>query len=77
MSRQKLRNEKTEPSGYPNFLEYQLVTMYTRASTSAIKELLIQLFRNDKSLLRMLMATAAFSMGIDIPNIRQIYLQVT
>ena len=65
--------EKTEPQGYPNFLEYRLVTMFTRASTSAMKELVLSLFRNTNLLLRVLIATTAFSMGIDMPDIHQMY----
>lgn len=68
-----LGEEKTEPPGYPNFLEYRLVTMFTRASTSPMKELVMSLFRNTKSVLRVLIATTAFSMGIDMPDIHQIF----
>ena len=69
----KLGRAKSEPPGYPNLLEYRLVTMYTRASKSSMKELVMQIFRSDKSILRVLIATTAFSMGIDIPDIHQIY----
>jgi len=70
---EKLGITKTEPPGYPNLLEFRLVTMYTRASTSLMKDLVMHIFRSDKSILRVLIATTAFSMGIDIPDIRQIY----
>ena len=68
-----LGKEKTEPPEYPNLLEYRLVTMYTRASTPAMKEIIMSLFSDTKSILRMLIATTAFSMGIDIPDIHQVY----
>ena len=69
----KLGKDKTEPPGYPNFLEYRLVSMYTRASKTSVKELIMSLFRNTQSTLRVLIATTAFSMGIDIPDIRRVY----
>ena len=69
----KFGKDKTEPPGYPNFLEYCLVSMYTRASKASVKELIMSLFRNTQSTLRVLIATTAFSMGIDIPDIRQVY----
>jgi len=46
-----LGKEKTEPPGYPNLLEYRLVSMYTRASTPAIKEIIMLLFSDTKSIL--------------------------
>lgn len=69
----KLGKNKTEPRGYPNFLEFRLVSMYTRASKTAVKELIMSMFRDTNSKLRVLIATTAFSMGIDIPDIRQVY----
>ena len=68
-----LGKEKTEPPGYPNLLEYRLVSMYTRASTPAMKEIIISIFSNTKCTLWVLIATTAFSMGIDIPDIRQVF----
>ena len=70
---EQLDKDKIEPPGYPNFLEYRLVTMFTRASTSHMKKMVLSLFRNTKSLLRVLIATTAFSMGIDMPDIHQIF----
>jgi len=69
----KLGTAVTEPPRYPNFLEFRLVSMYTRPSKSSYKELVLSLFRNTQSKLRVLIATTAFSMGIDIPDIRQVY----
>lgn len=69
----KLGKAVTEPPGYPNFLEFRLVSMYTRPSKSSYKELVLSLFRNTRSKLRVVIATTAFSMGIDIPDIRQVY----
>lgn len=46
--------------------------MYTRASTVAMKETVTSLFTQDNSVLRVVIATMAFSMGIDCPNIHQV-----
>ena len=69
----KLGKAITEPPRYPNFLEFRLVSMYTRPSKLSYKELVLSLFRDTQSKLRILIATTAFSMGIDIPDIRQVY----
>lgn len=47
--------------------------MYTRASTPAMKEMVMSLFSDTKSILRVLIATTAFSMGIDMLDIHQVY----
>lgn len=67
-----LGKDKTEPSGYLNLLEYCLVTMYTRASTDAMKKAVLSLFTKPNSTLRVVIATTAFSMGIDCIDIHQV-----
>ena len=60
------------PVGYPNLLKYRLLSMYTRASRDEMKSLIMSSFSQVDSLLRLVIATTSFSMGIDIPNVRQI-----
>ena len=62
----------TEPPGYPNVLKYRLIMMYSRASTSDMKEKVISTFCTKDSVLRVVIATTAFSMGLDCPDIHQI-----
>ena len=62
----------TNPPGYPNLLEYRYLTMYTRASTAAMKQMVMSLFTKPGSTLRVVIATTAFSMGIDCPDVHQI-----
>ena len=69
---QYLGKDKTEPPGYPNVLENRVITMYTRASTTSMKEIVLSIFSQDQSILRVLIATTAFSMGVDIANVHQI-----
>jgi len=62
---------KTEPIGYPNLLKHRMFTMYTRASTDSMKEKVMAAFCSDSNL-RVVIATSAFSMGIDCRNIQKI-----
>ena len=62
----------TEPPGYPNVLKYRLLTMFSRASTTDMKEKVIAAFCSTNIVLRIVIATNAFSMGLDCPDIHQI-----
>jgi len=68
-----LGKEKTVPPGYPDLLEYRLLTMYTRASTDVMKKEIISLYSQKGTTLHIVIATAAFSMGVDIPYVQQIF----
>ena len=62
----------TYPPGYPDLLQYRYVTMYTRASTEKMKEMVVDQFSKQNSSLRLIIATAALSMGVDFPDVRQV-----
>ena len=57
------------PIGYPDFHQFRMVEMFTRASTKEMKDKVLKSFINKDSKLRLVVATTAFSMGIDCPNI--------
>ena len=59
----------TEPPGYPDYHCFRLVDMYTRASSIDMKKKVLASFVTTDSKLRIIIATAAFSMGIDCPDI--------
>ena len=63
--------DKTEPPGYPNLLKHRMFIMYTRASTDSMKEKVMTAFCSDSNL-RIVIATSAFSMGIDCRNIYKV-----
>ena len=47
--------------------------MFTSVSTPGKKEEMICSFKAENSTLRVIIATSAFGMGVDCPNIRKIY----
>lgn len=68
---QRLGYEFTEPIDAPNIPRFRLVDMYTSVTDSQHKELMISLFTRP-SQLRVVIATVAFGLGIDCPDVRQI-----
>ena len=67
-----LGKNKTHPPGYLNLVECRLLSMYTRASTLQMKQTVMSLFSKTNSTLRVIIATTAFSMGIDCPDVHQV-----
>ncbi len=70
--KQSLGHNFTHPSGYPNHRDYRLVDMFTAVSTVSKKEEVLETFKETNSKLCLVIATTAFGMGIDCPNIRRI-----
>lgn len=65
----KLGSEVTSPPGYPNISEYRRIEMYSRVQTVEKKEKVLETFC---STIELLIATSAFGLGVDCPNIRRI-----
>lgn len=61
----------TEPKGSPNFVKYRVVDLYSHCTHSSVKDKLLQLFTSS-SVLRVIVATTAFGMGVDCPDVRQV-----
>jgi len=59
--RRMLGDHFTEPSGYPDYHQFRLVDMYTRASSEDMKKKVLASFMTPGSKLRVVITTTAFS----------------
>ena len=61
----------TEPKGSPNYVVYRVVDMYTHSTHPSVKANSLKQLTSPSSL-RVIIATIAFAMGIDCPDVRQV-----
>ena len=62
----------TEPIGIHDLARFRLVDMFTACTTSNVKSKILELFGVPDSNLRVVVATIAFGMGLDCPNIHTV-----
>ena len=62
----------TEPAGYPDYHCFRLLDMYTRACSDEMKAKMLDSFMQTDGKLRIVIATTAFSMGVDCPDIQNV-----
>ena len=64
----------TEPPGLPNIIEFRLINLFTAASTTEMREKVLDEFCkwNTRLRLRLVIATSAFGLGVDCPDIGQV-----
>ena len=73
MFKDHLGDNFTHPIGAPSILsKYRIVDMYTSCTQEKVKENIVKSFCLSTGHLRIVIATIAFSMGLDVPDIRQI-----
>lgn len=61
----------TEPKGSPNYVRYRVFDLYSHCTHETVKKKLLHQFTSP-SALRLIIATSAFGMGIDCPDVRQV-----
>ena len=62
----------TEPIEFPNISRFRIIDMFTACTTSDVKETIISSFTKPDGRLRIVVATIAFGMGLNCPNVRRI-----
>ena len=67
-----LKEERVEPLGAPDLPEFRLFDYFTSAIHTSVKDGILKAFVQPTSPLRIVIATIAFSMGVDTPNIRYV-----
>lgn len=70
--KRKLGDFFTDPPGYPNLSNYRLIDMFSAVLTSEKKDDVLHLFSVINGKLRLVIATTAFGMGVDCPDIRRV-----
>ena len=61
----------TEPKRSPNYVVNRVFDLYSHCTHPSVKEKILQQFTTELPL-RLIIATSAFRMGIDCPDVRQI-----
>ncbi len=61
----------TEPKGSPNYVNYRVADLYSHCTHPSVKNKLLKQFTSS-STLRVIVATSAFGMGVDCPDVRQV-----
>lgn len=68
-----LRQEMTDPVGYPLITQFKLVEMFTACNSQKVKSDILKEFASDNSRLRLVIASVAFGMGLDCKNVSRIF----
>ena len=68
----KLGANFTHPPGYPNLSQFRQVEMFTRVLTTSKKQQILSSFSSCDSNIRLIIATSAFGLGVDIADIWRI-----
>ena len=70
--RNRLGSNITEPPGLPNIVQFRLINLFTTASTPEMREMVLAEFYKQDTKLRLVIATSAFGLGVDCPDIGRV-----
>ncbi len=72
--KKELGKEMSDPQGYECFPQYRMVDMFTACTHTGVKDVILALYQDPNSCLRVVIATihVAFGMGLDCPNVRRV-----
>ena len=70
--KRRLGKNITEPPGLPNIVEFRLINLFTAASTADMKAKVLKEFCRSDTKLRLVIATSAFGLGVDCPDIGRV-----
>ena len=62
----------SEPEGFPNLTELRIVDMFTACTHPTVKNIISKQFQQPYNLLCVTVATVAFGMGLDCPNVHRV-----
>ena len=68
----RLKVESHEPIGAPDLSKYRLIDLFTACTPKSVKDAIVDNFCKIDGTLRIVIATIAFGMGLNCPNIRRI-----
>ena len=68
----RLKGEMTEPIGSKDLARFRIVDMFTACTIPSVKESILESFCKPDGKLRVVVATVAFGMGLDCPNVRRV-----
>lgn len=66
----RLGQEMFDPIGAPNLVKYRLLDMFTACTHTSVKDAIVAAFTGGSSPLRIVIATIAFGMGLNCPDIQ-------
>lgn len=70
--KRRLGKECTEPIGAPDLAALRIVDMFNACTHPSVKNCILQKYCDPNSHLRVIIATIAFGMGLNCPNVRRI-----
>ncbi len=70
--RDKLGREMSDPVSIPQRARYRMVDLFTACTHPDVKDAILSLYQDPENCLRVVIATVAFGMGLDCPNVWRI-----